>query len=153
MVYHPFHLGVLDDDLITSQVLVHRRTHIKDLTSVVIRYDPETNFTTGYILTNLHEDRNLDYLRQIPNQFLGCCHPFVLPIIFIEADFENGMVLIKEFFDDLKDIEQQTEFTNYIGSEWTVGSRGRSTKNYQILIRYVVWKRISLCFSIRIFAS
>jgi hypothetical protein len=72
----------------------------------------------------------------------------LLPIIFIEADFENGMVSIKEFFDDLKDIEHETGFTNYGGSESTVGSRGRSTKNYQILIRYVVWKRFSLCSSI-----
>ena len=129
---------------------MHRRTHIKDLTSVVLRYDPETNFTTGYILTNLDKDRDLDYLHQIPNQFLGCCHPFLLPVIFIEADFENGMVLIKEFFDDLKGIEQQTGFTNYVGSETTVGSRGRSVKNYQILIRYVVWRHISLCPSILI---
>jgi hypothetical protein len=122
---------------------VHRRTHIKDLTSVIIRYDPEANFTTGYTLTNLHADRNLGYLHQIPNQFLGCCHPFLLPIIFIEADFENGMVLIKEFFDDLKAIEQQTGFTNYVGSESTVGSGRRPTKNYQIMIRYVVWRHIS----------
>ena len=126
---------------------MHRRTHIKDLTSVVIRYDPETNFTTGYLLTNINGDRNLDYLHEIPNQFLGCCHPFLLPIILIEADFKNGMVLIKEFFLDLKVIEQETGFTNYVGSESTVGSRGRSTKNYQALIRYVIWKHISLLSS------
>jgi hypothetical protein len=147
MVYHPCHLGILYNDLLTLQVLVHRRTHIKDMTSVVIRYDPSTNFTTGYVLTNMHLHRNLDYLHEIPNQFLGCCHPFLLPVIFIEADFENGVVLLREFFDDLKNIEYETGFTNYMGSETTVGSRGRSTKNYQVLIRYVIWRHISFLFS------
>lgn len=44
------------------------------------------------------------------------------------------MLLIKEFFDDLKDIEQQTGFTNYT-SDTTIASKDNANTNYQVLIR------------------
>lgn len=52
----------------------------------------------------------------------------------MEADFEHAMLLIKEFFDDLKDIEQQTGFTNYT-SDTTIASKANANTNYQVLIR------------------
>jgi len=82
------------------------------------------------MITIPNPGRDTNYFNNIPRQFLGCSHPFLLPIAMAEADFNRIMPFTATLFDRLREIEKLTGFTNHrAGDELT------QNVNYQPFIR------------------
>ncbi|KAH8816952.1 hypothetical protein F5884DRAFT_240788 [Xylogone sp. PMI_703] len=97
-----------------SYILIVRRAYILSHISIILRYDPETNVSSGYMITNAQPNTPIEaFFDVFSPQFLVCSHPILLPILTIEGLLECAMVDIEEIFQRLIDIEKQTGFSDY----------------------------------------
>jgi hypothetical protein len=94
-------------------VLINRRFYIRTAISTIFRYDPRTNITFGYIVTDLdYQKATSAIFNLLPTQFLACPHPILLPILFIEQDLCKQLSYVVAVHNRLSVIEEITGFTN-----------------------------------------
>jgi hypothetical protein len=95
-----------------STVLINRRPPIRTSISSIFRYDPLTNITCGYIITDYgYYDNPLMDFSFIPTQFLACPHPILIPILFIEQTVYERFGAADQAAAELAEVEQMTGFT------------------------------------------
>ncbi|KAE8447977.1 hypothetical protein EG329_009900 [Mollisiaceae sp. DMI_Dod_QoI] len=98
-----------------SFLLVNRRPNIRVTVSTILRFDPLTNITSGYIVTdNGYFDIPSFDFSFLPTQFLACSHPILLPILFIEQTLYTRVGDIGLVVKGLDNIEQVTGFTSNV---------------------------------------
>jgi hypothetical protein len=99
-----------------STVLVNRRPYIRVEVSTLLRFDPLTNITSGYIVTDqAYDDIPSFDFNFLPTQFLACPHPILLSILFIEQTLYTRVGDISLVVDALKFVEKMTSFTSEVG--------------------------------------
>jgi hypothetical protein len=103
---------------------------VRTFTSSVLRYNPETNITTGYILTDCDFDSGFDFFNHLHHQFLACPHPLLIPVSLTELTLESMMERIGSANIMLQEVERETGFSAIPSKN--VEPR---TRNYQVLVR------------------
>jgi hypothetical protein len=103
---------------------------VRTFMSSVLRYDPDTNITTGYILTDFDFDSGFDFVNHLHHQFLACPHPLLIPVSITELALESMMERIGSANIMLQEVERETGF-----SAIPTKSVEPRTKNYQVLVR------------------
>jgi hypothetical protein len=101
-----------------STVLINRRPNIRVTISTLLRFDPLTNITSVYIVTDqaYYDIPSFDF-NFLPTQFLACPHPILLSILFIEQTLYTRVGDISLVVDALKFVEKMTGFTSEVGGE------------------------------------
>jgi hypothetical protein len=81
----------------------------------LLRYNPSTNITYGYIIANaeskLHDFQKC--LKWIPAQFKACRHPLTIPVLLIELQTERAMSVLEYANTNMRPIEAITGYSNY----------------------------------------
>lgn len=105
--------------LMLDQVFVTRKPAIGSHTSSILRYDPSTNTTKGYILTSSENGRGGDILKDLHHQFLACPHPLLIPILLVELRVGCMMIGLDRCNESLSAIEQEIGLSSYFSdNQW-----------------------------------
>jgi hypothetical protein len=100
--------------LLTNRIVfINRGSYIRGSISSILRYDPLTNITCGYMITDFNYfdlSRRMD-LSFFPAQFLACPHPILLSILAIEQTVAERSISLDKVYNNLVQVEQMTGFT------------------------------------------
>jgi hypothetical protein len=94
-------------------VFICRGPEHKTSVTSVVRYDPESNITVGYVLSGRASEIHFTLLA-IPTQFDLCAHPLMIPILMAEQFLEVSNCLVSGVHARLKLIEQNTEKKKWV---------------------------------------
>jgi hypothetical protein len=98
---------------LTCAVFVCRGPEHKTAVTSVVRYDPESNITFGYILSGRASEIHYTLLA-IPTQFDLCVHPLLIPVLMAEQLLEVSHCLVSGVHARLRLIEQNIEKKKWI---------------------------------------
>ncbi|KAL7909565.1 hypothetical protein GGI35DRAFT_450249 [Trichoderma velutinum] len=112
-----------------SYVFILRRTTDWASIGSALRYDPQTNITRGFFYVEL---KNVTFAKfeKMPEQFINCCHPLLLPLLAVEITFETKVSHLAKNSQDLNKIEEMTGF----GLN-TSGNASDSQNDYRVLVK------------------
>lgn len=79
----------------------------------MVRYDPESNITVGYILSGRASEIHYTLLA-IPTQFDLCAHPLMIPVLITEQFLEVSSCLVSGVHARLKLIENNTQKKKWV---------------------------------------
>lgn len=132
-VLAPFDIAILTNYL----VFVHRPPWLRCYMTTVLRYNPTTNITVGYIFTDFDDDEDLGFLNHMHYQFLTCPHPLLLPVLIDEIALEMEVNQIVNRNDTLNDLEAETGFSSKRASTSDRAAVPMKTSDYQNLVTRV----------------
>ncbi|KAL7960807.1 hypothetical protein V8C34DRAFT_275779 [Trichoderma compactum] len=112
-----------------SYVFIMRRTSDWASIGSAIRYDPRTNIVRGVFYIDFN---NINFARfeKMPEQFINCSHPLLLPMLAVEIIFEEKVSHLAENSQNLDRIEAMTGY-GLTKSEDTTDSQN----DYRILVK------------------
>lgn len=77
--------------------------------STILRYDPQTNVTGGVFYIHTSSIRP-DYFKKMPDQFINCSHPLLLPLLAIELTLDAKVNHLTRYAGELIAIENRTGY-------------------------------------------
>ncbi|KAH0527961.1 hypothetical protein TsFJ059_002877 [Trichoderma semiorbis] len=92
-----------------SYVFIIRRTTDWASIGSALRYDPKTNIIRGFFYVEL---KNISFAKfeKMPEQFMNCSHPLLLPLLAVEITFETKVSHLAKNSQDLNKIEEMTGY-------------------------------------------
>ena len=108
------------------------------ITTTVLRYDPVTNITYGYLYLNLSAT-TMKMLEMLPSQFVECSHPLLIPQTMYELTLQFTNSQLSDCDKGLANIEAKTGF----------GVRKATPEqiDYQVLVRTLGEKQSWMLYS------
>jgi hypothetical protein len=97
------------------EVFVSKGASAINAVSYLLRYNPSTNITYGYIIAH-PEAKPYDFqkcLKLIPAQFKACRHPLTIPVLLNELQTEVAMEGLEHANRKIRPIEATTGYSNY----------------------------------------
>ncbi|KAL7939061.1 hypothetical protein V8C35DRAFT_290078 [Trichoderma chlorosporum] len=112
-----------------SYVFIFRKT--TDISSIgsAFRYNPQTNVTHGVFFISLTNVK-FAYFEKMPEQFISCSHPLLLPLLAIEVTFEIKVGHLANSTRQLDSIESRTGHGLIIS-----GSESDNPSDYRALVK------------------
>ncbi|KAL6823922.1 hypothetical protein V8C40DRAFT_246843 [Trichoderma camerunense] len=112
-----------------SYVFIIRRATDWASIGSALRYDPQTNITCGIFYIAL---KNISFAKfeKMPEQFMNCSHPLLLPLLAVEKTFEAKANHLWMNLRDLKNIEEMTGYGLSVSENAT-----DSQNDYRVLVK------------------